>query len=417
MLEYKKEIEVKKGLRVTIDTKVSEVEVRVKEIANAVIEYQCNSRKSEIKPEDILSVTYDEEKNELRIEEKKIKDNVMLIKSRLRIDLPFIDELSARSENGLLDVNNIEGRIRLENENGKIILAESNGSAEIVNENGMVKLNGFNGKQSVKTENGIIEIENCDGILKAYSENGQIRVLSSRQVRADIETENGSIFYQLPALDRGNYSFKSENGKIHLVVPSELAFDLEAVNENGSFHIGLPDNYETKLNKKERTVRMVRGNGKTNISVRNENGSIDIVDETPGKINEKKQWNGKDKIRKKILMSIFDEPLDPEIPESLERLKHKVRDKMKDIGLAFSDFPEEMLENINKMFTSKEQRDYNQKREETVSDSEKEEESEAEERENPETDELLQRVLQMVENGTITAEEAEKLINTIDEEV
>lgn len=424
MVNKRIEYQVREGLKIGLTLLNYDVRVYGTEGIHALIEVQIDSEADEGSLTDFFLTEFDKKHNQLKIREVEHRHSFSVPKVRLRVGVPFLDELEIEQMNGGIEIKKLNCSVRIKNENGKVIFKEIQGSANLKNENGALHINGFDGKLSVKTENGMIEINDGRGTIKAKSENGQIRILDSEHHQVEVESENGSIFYQMPALEKGNYSIRNENGKIHLIIPADLSFSLRAANRNGRFHIGLPDNYETQREKDFREVRIVRGAGKVEINLRNENGSIDILDDkSENSGGDAHRFSYKYSHRQTagenpgvFISEIFNDLGNMKDPEFKDKLTKKILVTMQSLGTKFEDFPEKMRKKYEHYF--KEESEKSTREDSVSSESESKDNETAAMKNTAESSyhELEERVLKMLEEGIITTEEAEKLLNTLRKE-
>ncbi|MBW6515614.1 MAG: DUF4097 family beta strand repeat protein [Candidatus Cloacimonetes bacterium] len=408
MLNYDKTLQVKEGLKVNIETSLFAVKAFRGDDNTVSIKYNCDYKGDTLQAEDLFAIYYNEKDNVLKIEERSFKSDRSFSEALLLIGLPDLRELKLENENGSVEIKGLNSKIKIENENGAISVLECKGLLDIENENGLIKIKGFSGELDIENENGSINVIEGSGLLKGETENGHFKVLKSLFSQVEIESENGSIFYHLPMLDKGKFIMKNVNGKIHLIIPNKLSLNLKAKNENGRFHIGLQNNYETERDNGSKTIKMVRGVGKVDIILENVNGSIDLLDDKPGNFGFKFHHFGHKhgfEHMKHEMSDMFENMGDL----MGDKIRLKIMKKMKDKGWKMEDIPDKFRHKFYSFFN-----DMKLEEDEDESTNESEETHSESAQENYR--ELEERILKMVEKGTITTEEAEKLLNTLKEE-
>ncbi|MCD4828489.1 MAG: DUF4097 domain-containing protein [Candidatus Cloacimonetes bacterium] len=214
-----------------------------------------------------IETEWDEEANEVRIDispDWEMDDCMSGVSVEAHIELRVPEKLTLEvdSENGGLSVSNLTGHLRLNNENGGLNITACDATMELENENGRMT------------------VSDCAGTAKITCENGGVNVSKAHFSQADVKNENGRIVFEFTDQTDGRFTFLSENGKVTLVVPEAIEFDLAAETENGSLHMGIEGDYDTNRSHHRRHVKMVRGSGKVKIEVKTENGPI-ILTDTP----------------------------------------------------------------------------------------------------------------------------------------
>lgn len=432
--------ETRAGLKVIFNSENTGIQINGSEeeisVLNLDLEYSTKSGK-EFEVDDFLTLRYDNEANEMRIDFTE-PDGMRIFKAKLNLTIPTLSEISAKTENGPIAIAGVEGFQKIESENGPIAVLDIKGDLNLRSENGPVKAtqitgdidieieNGpikmlnCDGKCHVKGENGIIKIKESTGELNINNENGQVRILKSKYQNANITNSNGGIYFDFLFLDEGNFVFKNENGKINLVVPNDIQCDLTARNEVGKINIGIDGNYDKKRENGMSIIHLVKDSGRVKIEAANQNGSIIISDEKMKKegnfnfsgfsgIFENIMGNipEKDKAKVKIKMEKAKEKINN---INFDDIEDKINTTMKKVERAVerefsSDKNGEILnkvkENLNKAM---ENLDVNLS--ETSSEDSKRSGS---------TEKSKIMILQMLQDGKINSEEAEKLLKAIGE--
>lgn len=128
-------------------------------------------------------------------------------------------------------------------------------SLDIENVNGSIRISNVTGKHDLDTTNGKIEVTRCAGSVDASS-------------------TNGAIHAELTNVTKGEpLRFSTTNGRIEVSLPSSLAVDVDAGTTNGSIKSELPVS-ATRIG--ENSLRGTINGGGTTLRIRTTNGGIAI---------------------------------------------------------------------------------------------------------------------------------------------
>ena len=388
--------------------------------------------------EKVVQCKYDEKKNILTIKTDEKDNNFRNIK--INILVPEKTNINAKTENAPISIiklngshtitnenspvsiANNEGDLQISSENGPVAIKENTGNIDLTFENSPLSLKSSIGKIKIQTENSPIKLGNCKGELTLNSKNSSIKILSAGFESASVNSQNGSIYYEFKDLDKGKFNFNNQMGGIHLVIPDETPYKIEAKNKMGKFYVGLKGDHEG-LDKglnigDEKTLNMVSGSGSVIIKAENKFGTIRLVDSAKAKksfdfsfvsdIIDKSMKSVPDEYSETVLkgMEKAKESLkNIEIPDVGE-IMVDVQNKMKDVMEKFSsdEFKEQTEEKINEGISKVVQEVHERVKDRDLTENER-----------TKVDERSRlKILQMLSDGKITAEEAEKLITAME---
>lgn len=413
----------------------------------------------EIKFEDLVSADYGSKKNTLKIQINDL-ENVQYVNSKLELFVPYVTEINAKTENagvsiqnlyGIQTINTENGPIKIEHTNGKFICKSENGPIKILNskgdaeiecENSSIVMRGCDGKLEINGENGPVKLVNCKGSLELNIENSSSRVLGADFENANIKIENGSIYYEFNLIKEGKFKFENENGKIHLVIPDGIPYHILAKNERGSFHVGLEGNYDRRKEGNMQILEMVKESGNVEIYATNRNGSIRFV-KNPSQsksfgeslssiklgIDLSSRSDSLDKILDNIPEEFNKEKIRKKIGKAKEKIR-KIKVNIPDVGAIVQDAMKGVQEEISMIFTDEKQdqakgnkkyekaaekvnRKINKVMAKIKTAFETHDHSEKQVENADETSRL--KILQMLQDAKITADEAERLIKAMEE--
>ena len=121
--------------------------------------------------------------------------------------------------------------------------------------NGGIRVQDVNGKHEIETTNGRIELTRCAGSV-------------------DATTTNGGIEAELTTVAKGQpLRFETTNGRIEVTVPQTLAVDVDAATTNGAIKSDLPIT-TTRFDKN--SLKGTINGGGTSLHMRTTNGGISI---------------------------------------------------------------------------------------------------------------------------------------------
>lgn len=397
--------------------------------------------------EDLIHSKYDQENNILEIDLINLEDEISIRNSEFILSIPIIADISVEIENGSISLENLQGIQKIKGENGPIKMDHINGNIECETENSPISILSCNSSVKINTENGPIAFKECDGkfdlntenspvklskckgTLVSRTENGPFRVLDADFKSADIQSENGSIYYEFLPLESGKFNFQNENGKIQLIIPDGIPYKIRAENDFGNFNIGLEGNYDRRTEDDIHIIEMMKGSGAVVISAKNENGSIRIMKNPHHEKCCGKGFNldlsGVSDILDGVVDKIPDDINTEKIKIKIEKAKDKLKNVhipdvsvivqnamdgvQKEINTSFgTQFNDEIIKEKMEKVKIKIEKAMNKVQEKFAS-------SDLSDKEKQEVDERSRlKILQMLQDGKITADEAERLLKAME---
>ncbi|HHE38295.1 MAG TPA: hypothetical protein ENL20_06955 [Candidatus Cloacimonetes bacterium] len=444
--------QTKSNLKVNFKSENLSIKIkgRNQEESDFFVKFNYKNYDEETTPEDLIKTEYDADNNILSINLTVLENEISIRNSEFVLSVPIISDVNAEVENGAISIENLQGNQKINGENGPVkmdhingeIVCEtenspisiltSNSNIKINNENGPIMLKECEGNISLDAENSPVKVIKCKGNLLSKTENGTFRVLEANFNNADIQSENGSIYYEFTPVESGKFNFQNENGKIHLVVPDGVPYKIRAENDFGNFNIGLEGNYDRKTDNDIHIIEMIKESGNVEITAKNENGSIRIMKNPHhGKYHGMGagfnfDLSGISDILDGVVEKIPDDINTEKIKIKIEKAKDKLKNvKIPDVSMIIENVMTGVQKEINESI-SKELN--NEKAKETMEKvkikiekamnkvQEKFTSSELSEKEKQEVDERSRlKILQMLQDGKITADEAERLLKAMEE--
>jgi len=388
--------------------------------------------------ENILKVEYKEKNNELAIEYKE-PDHIHSQKARIEILVPhktmvasnlsiggvrlydLIGNHNLESHNGSIKITDNKGNASCKTRNGSLKLEDCEGDIEAKTRNGSISIRSCNGSMNIDGENGSCKISKCRGTLTLNLENGPIRIIEGAFQHADLKNNNGSIYYEFLPVDKGDFSFKNKNGKILLIIPEEIEFSLKAENHLGNIRIGLDGDYDRKKDDEGQRIEMVKGSGKVKIEAKNQLGSIQIMKEPLQKDVHMDFSSFGDNISDIFDNIPFDECM-KKSKEAMKQVKKSFKNKNFDFSNTFENAMDTLEKNKDKIKAKIDEEIKDKKHAEELKKKFKEaiesvkEAFHKREGEKDSMSESRMKILDMLEKGTITPDEAERLIKALGED-
>ncbi|RLC48867.1 MAG: hypothetical protein DRH57_01430 [Candidatus Cloacimonadota bacterium] len=333
---------------------------------------ESNTDLQEFKLSEYIIKEYDEENNYLKVEilPFKLKNEFFLHSYSLKLNcqIPTHSRLKVNNKNGRIRVDSLDLHMELANKNGSIKLIDISGEAIVSNKNG-----------SIKVENSLLN-------------------------KCIIGDRNGSIVYHFNKdVEQGSFEFTNKNGSITLYIPPSLPYDISGQTRIGSYHINLDQEYK----KEDGKIYIHNKDGKVKIRIDNNIGGIKLFStDKPEGIDVKvisAYWDKTEKIGETIKESML--RLEEDIKNMSERFKdeewNQIKEQIKDMKENIVNFVHSSKGKVNlkldKVF------DKFGDMFQYMGDKSKKQEN----------IELKKKVLDMLENGKITAEEAERLLRSI----
>lgn len=380
--------------------------------------------------------------------------------SQIRLKVPAGVLLKIGIENMPLGLSGLNNDLIIESENAPISVRNCDGAKHLESENGPLRIHNSRGNLFADLENGPISAEDISGeSIHIESENGPIKVRLASYQKVDIESENGPIYYETQPVEGGDFKFKTENGIVHLVLPLAFCFSLKAESERGN----LKSKLDAEVIKEEGTFKIeniYEGEEITKISIETENGLIKLSSD--GHINLDFIRNGFNQLKEayqnaktseektkvvemankviaslqKATDSITEEKIKEKVSAAISKLKElsesfdfdetktMVLGKLEDLGSEIYDGIQSGLKNVKAEFDDLKYehlntdsiKDYVMK----VVNSPLIKPYLSSERKKMEKEEIAERsrlkILDMLESGKISSEEAEKLLRAIGKE-
>lgn len=381
-------------------------------------------------------------------------------RSQVWIRVPAGSAVYADSEYLPLTAEDLEGELEIRNENGPIRVRRCNGDKTLHNENGPIKIRQCAGNLEAKLENGPFSGEELKGEdLRIESENGAIKIRMASFPKVEVISENGMIHYETLPVESGDFKFQNENGQVNLVVPEDFDFELDAETELGTIAMNL----EAEKSLREGHTIIRKGNGENKITARTENGQIKIgtdkggdlhfikmkIGDIKGAVSTAVSEEDMGKVKhamesvaakvEKTMESVNEEKIKERVAKALGKLKASVedfdfddtRDKVvKAVEQAGDEVTDAMKTVFRRVKSSPEREEGEKKPDEDYSapgvlkeyimkavDSAISKSKGLSASQKEEVDERSRtKILEMLESGKITAEEAERLLKAINKE-
>ncbi len=361
----------------------------------------------------------------------------------------FEDDLENRDvdlENSKLIIMIPDGmKVRVESEMGKIRFEDVQTEAEIDSELGSITLDSVSGNVKIESEIGSVEVRTGDfqnffcsteignidikeikaQRIKCDTEVGQINIKEAEVSDVTISSETGNIEYQLLPIKQNQTKINSEIGKVKLIIPHEMNVDLKATSEIGTVSSFLKNIITNQIDDgvilKSEIINSETGNAV--ISVSTEIGTIVLVNDDTMPEEEKQQFennkfnkefnkamNEMSKVTKVLASPALRKSIGGAFANLGEVIKNSVQNALKEADVTIKESMKDMKADMQKQrqdmksdnMRNRQDRAYSDRKtgfraEERLSDNEK----------------SRLKILDLLEQGKINHEEAEKLLKAI----
>nr|MDK2851562.1 hypothetical protein [Candidatus Cloacimonadota bacterium] len=205
--------------------------------------------------------------------------------SQLLLTVPANIFMRIALENLPLSVKNMQNKMRIDSENAPLSISMCDGDKHVESINGPVRIMDSKGSLYAKLGNGPFTAEQVGGAgIHIESVNGPLKLRQAAFTKVKIVTENGPIYYETQPIEGGDFSFSTENGIVHLALPLNFGFKLEAKSESGRVKSKL-DAEVIKDDNVFRVEHIYEGEEPTKIKIDTENGLIKLSSDSQLDIN------------------------------------------------------------------------------------------------------------------------------------
>ena len=184
--------------------------------------------------------------------------------ARLRVALPRQSQLAAKSGDGSISVEDVNGKIVITTSDGSVRASRLAGDITVRSGDGSIRMERIEGKLDLETEDGSIGLDAKPSALRARTSDGSIRL----EIAADAEmTEDWDI--------------QTADGSVTLTLPSGFNGQLDAETRDGAVranHPGVSNEARQGEDRDERrrTLKATLGSGGRVVKVRSGDGTIRI---------------------------------------------------------------------------------------------------------------------------------------------
>jgi DUF4097 and DUF4098 domain-containing protein YvlB len=173
------------------------------------------------------------------------------------VDVPRELTLEVRTQDGRIEVHDVEGSIDLDSDDGA------------------VTGRGLRGTIAVRTSDGSIQLGDVDGRLAARTSDGSVRV-DGRFDRLAVDTSDGSVQITIRegSVMQDDWSVSTSDGSIRLDLPASFDAELEA--RTGDGRVRVEEGGADAGGDRRRDLRTTLGAGGRRLSLQSGDGSITI---------------------------------------------------------------------------------------------------------------------------------------------
>ncbi len=189
--------------------------------------------------------------------------------ARLRVTVPRATNLQARSGDGSIRAEDIEGKISLTTVDGSVTATKLSGDLQIRSGDGAIRLERVTGRLDLETDDGSISLDANPSVLHAKTGDGSIRMRIEPDAKMldnwDVTTGDGSVVVTLPASFSAELDAETSDGSVRSSHPQLRGADDDRRGEDGD-----------ERRERRRSLRTKMGDGGKALRIRTGDGTIRI---------------------------------------------------------------------------------------------------------------------------------------------
>ncbi len=179
--------------------------------------------------------------------------------ARLIVTVPRQVTLQARSGDGSIRADRLEGRIELRTSDGSVRVDEVKGALDVETHDGSITADELDGEAILSTRDGGINVTGRLAVLKARTGDGSVTIRADR----------GSAM-------TGDWSIITEDGTVAVYLPEAFGAEVDAQTDDGRVRSDFTLDAEREDGNRRRWVRGKIGSGGHQLRVRTGDGSISL---------------------------------------------------------------------------------------------------------------------------------------------
>lgn len=182
--------------------------------------------------------------------------------ARLLVAVPRKSLVNARTGDGSISVESIDGRVVLNTSDGSVTADRTAGELQVRTGDGAIRLSGVEGTLDLDTEDGSVTVEGKPGSLRAHTGDGAIR----------LQIDDGSVM-------RDAWDIATRDGSVTVSLPESFHAEVDAATSDGSVRsshpaLSLEESAGSERRESRRELRARMGEGGPILKIRTGDGSI-----------------------------------------------------------------------------------------------------------------------------------------------
>jgi DUF4097 and DUF4098 domain-containing protein YvlB len=158
----------------------------------------------------------------------------------LEVELPRSSRITARTGNGRIEAEGVEGELVLHSANGGIEVEGAPPEAYLETMNAAIKFEGGPSEVVARTLNGEIQLEGVTGAVEASTLNGRIRVEGEAIERAELRTMSGGIELASSLAKGARVEARTYSGQVRLRLPDDSSARIDVQSFSGGLQSDFP---------------------------------------------------------------------------------------------------------------------------------------------------------------------------------
>jgi hypothetical protein len=202
----------------------------------------------------------------------------------LEIELPLGSRITARTINGPIEVENVDGVLDLHAANGSIAVEGAPREAHLETLNAAIEFRGDGSEVVARTLNGAIELSGVAREVEATSMSGHIRVEGDDLERAELRSMAGDIELLASLAPGARIHGKTYSGQVRLRLPADTSARFDVETFSGAVHSELVGRIDGKEGRRGRwmpagpghRLHFVVGEGDARVAIDSFSGGVRI---------------------------------------------------------------------------------------------------------------------------------------------
>ncbi|MEJ2186286.1 MAG: DUF4097 family beta strand repeat-containing protein [Gemmatimonadota bacterium] len=244
---------------------------------------ELNSRRGDVRirtwDRSAVRISTDDERSDLRIERT---GSVLQVRPRdwnshsidLELTVPRDMPIRVNGMDTEADIRGAGAEVDVQTLNGDIRVEGGTGYVKLRTVHGDIELSDARGRVTVGTVSNDITLHNVEGDVQAESVNGDVTMTAMRSGNVSVEAVTGDLEYEGTVRANGHYSLSTHSGDVVMGVPRDANATIRVSTYQGDFQADYPVRMIGSTEDREFTFTL--GNGSASIALSSFSGSVRV---------------------------------------------------------------------------------------------------------------------------------------------